>query len=261
MHGINPKDPGMTIDWGKTSSDYSLYRSGPPASFYQRLLALDIGKENQRILDLGTGTGVLARQFASQGSVVSGIDISEGQISAAIKMAQQESLNVDFQVSSAESCPYPDLSFDVIAANQCWLYFDKSKVIPEVKRLLKPGGVLVTSHFSWLPRLDEIARQSELLVLKHNPNWTAGDWSGEIPHFPKWAEGQFSLKDMFYYDEPISFTRESWRGRFRACRGVGAALSEEQVRLFDSEHAELLKKIAPQEFEILHRIDVHILSP
>lgn len=261
MHGINPIDPGMTIDWGKTSGDYGSFRPGPPISFYQRLFALGVGKENQRILDLGTGTGVLARQFARQGAIVAGTDISSGQIEMARALAVEEKLNVDFQVSPAESSQFSDKTFDVITANQCWLYFDKTKVIPEVKRLLKPGGLLVTSHFSWLPRLDSIAKLSEELVLKHNPNWTAKDWHGNVPPFPKWAENHFNLRAMFYFDEPINFTRESWRGRIRACRGIGAALPEDKVENFDKEHAGLLEKITPETFSILHRIDAHFFEP
>jgi SAM-dependent methyltransferase len=63
-------DNEREFDWGKTSQDYAAYRSGYPESFYEVLAALGIGKPGQRILDLGTGTGVLARAFAQRGSVV-----------------------------------------------------------------------------------------------------------------------------------------------------------------------------------------------
>ena len=43
MHGLNPLDPGMKIDWGKTSLDYAKYRPGPPLSFYERLKKLNVG--------------------------------------------------------------------------------------------------------------------------------------------------------------------------------------------------------------------------
>lgn len=257
MHGINPVDHGRTIDWGKTSEDYSTYRSGPPASFYERLKVLGVGLKDQTILDLGTGTGLLAREFAKNQALVTGTDISEGQIEAAKKQAEQQNLKINFQVAAAESQPFPDHSFDVITANQCWLYFDKAKVIPEVKRLLKKDGMLVTSHFSWLVREDKVAQQSEALILKHNPQWTASDWPGIIPVSPKWAEGHFKIKAMFYYDELIPYTREAWRGRMRACRGVGASMSEKEVFAFDQEHEELLKKIAPENFSVLHRLDAH----
>jgi len=57
-------DNSRAFDWGKTSQDYAAYRAGYPESFYELLAALGVGKPGQRILDLGTGTGVLARAFA-----------------------------------------------------------------------------------------------------------------------------------------------------------------------------------------------------
>lgn len=261
MHDIPPIDPGRTIDWSKTSEDYAKFRPGPPSSFYERLIALNVGLKGQRILDLGTGTGVLAREFARNGAIVSATDISSEQISMANQLAHNQNLNVDFRVSAAEEQPYADHQFDVITANQCWLYFDKERIIPEVKRLLKLEGVLVTSHFCWLPREDMIARKTEELVLRFNPQWTAGDFSGHIPEFPEWAKGAFDLKAMFYYDEHIPFTIETWRGRIRACRGIGASLSDEEVKQFDMAHEKLLREIAGESFTILHRIDAHIFEP
>ncbi len=191
MHEIPAIDPGRTIDWSKTTEDYAKFRSGPPESFYQKLRALDVGLPGQRILDLGTGTGVLARSFARNGANVSGTDILSAQIEKAKELAEQEGLKIDFRAAAAEEQPYRDSEFDAITANQCWLYFDKARIIPEIKRLLRLKGVLVTSHLSWLPREDEIARRTEELVLQFNPQWTAGNFSGNIPATPKWAEGHF----------------------------------------------------------------------
>jgi ubiquinone/menaquinone biosynthesis C-methylase UbiE len=260
MHGLPAHDGPNEIDWGKTSSDYSTHRPGPPPSFYHRLAALGVGLPQQTILDLGTGTGVLARQFARQGAIVSGIDISDEQIAAARKLAAEENLDAAFVVGRVEQLPWPNAAVDIATANQCWLYFDKSKVIPELHRVLTRNGWLVTSHFSWLPRLDAIARHTEALVLEFNPHWSAADWSGVIPTCPKWAEGIFDVRAMFYYDEPIRFTRDSWRGRIRACRGVGASMPPDKVADFDAAHEELLKRLAPESFTILHRIDAHIFQ-
>lgn len=261
MHTINPIDPGRTIDWGKTSTDYATYRPGPPDRFYQTLQTWNVGNPGQRILDLGTGTGVLARQFARQGATVHGIDIADNQIATAQQLAAEEGLDVDFQCVPAEEVDFAAGSFDAITANQCWLYFDKARTIPVVKRLLKPGGVLVTSHFSWLPRLDPVAYATEQLVLKHNPNWTAHDWPGVIPQIPDWSKGHFHVQGMFWFDEPVPFTYESWRGRIRACRGVGAALDATDVAKFDEEHAALLTERVGEQFTVLHRVDAHLFRP
>ena len=50
----------------------------------------------------------------------------------------------------------------------------------------------------------------------------------------------------------VRFTRESWNGRMRACRGVGASLSDSEIAMWEKEHIELLKRIAPNEFDVCH---------
>lgn len=45
----------------------------------------------------------------------------------------------------------------------------------------------------------------------------------------------------------------------RACRGVGASLSEEELERWDREHRELLDRIAPEEFEVLHYAALTVL--
>jgi SAM-dependent methyltransferase len=220
---------------------------------------MGVGAAGQRILDLGTGTGALAREFARQGAVVSGTDIAAGQIAAARELAAAQELSIDFRVAGAEEVVFPSDSFDGATANQCWLYFEPQRTLAALRAQVTVGGFLLTSHFSWLPRQDKIARASEQLVLRFNPNWSAGDWDGEIPAWPEWArESGLPVRTWFAYDEAVAFTREGWRGRMRACRGVGAALSAAEVAAFDRAHDELLQRIAPAEFTVLHRIDAHL---
>lgn len=254
-------DHGRPLDWGKTSADYAEHRPGPPDSYYGRLAELGIGRPGQRILDLGTGTGVLARRFAAQGATVAGIDISPGQIETARRLAGRDRVEVDFRVAPAERVPHPDASFDAITANQAWLYFDRPRTVAELKRLLAPGGVFMNSGFSWLPRADAIARRTEEVVLAHNPQWTTGDWSGEIPERPAWSVNDFRVRAWFFYDEAIPFTRDTWRGRMRACRAIGASLAPDEVARFDRALAEVLAREAPERFSVLHRIDAHIVEP
>lgn len=261
MHGLCPTDGNRVIDWGRTSQDYATWRPDYPREFYERLESLGVGLPKQRILDLGTGVGFLAPNFARCGAIVTGVDISAEQIETARQVARSNGLTIDLRVCRAEESGLPDASFDVLTASQCWLYFDRARMIPEVRRLLRPGGVLVLSHFCWLPRQDEIARRSEELVRRFNPDWSAADWSGEVPEVPEWAVGEFEKTGGFVFDVSVPFTRESWRGRFRACRGVGASLTSDEVARFDSAHVELLERTVPQEFTVLHRIDCFVLRP
>ena len=260
MHTMSATDKGQTINWGKTSDDYAKYRVGQPDSFFDLMRAFGVGTKGQQILDLGTGTGAMALRYAQRGASVTGIDISPEQIAMAQKMAQEQRLSVEFQMTPAERLPFPQHSFDVVTANQCWLYFNKNDVIRQVLWVLKEKGLLVTSHCSWLPLADPIAQKSEDLVREFNPNWTAHSWGGEVPANPAWALGNFRLRGFFCYDEAIPFTRETWAGRIRACRAIGASLDKEKVAEFDRHHMQMLSQ-GPEKFTVLHRIDAHIFEP
>jgi SAM-dependent methyltransferase len=254
-------DGGRHIDWSRTSADYAEHRPNYPLEFYRRLADRNIGIAGQTILDLGTGVGFLAQQFAEQGASVVGIDVDAGQIDVARQRAQAAGLAIDYRVARAEDTGLVGGSFDAATASQCWLYFDQEQASLEVTRLLRPEGRLVTCHFCWLPREDEVARRSEALVLKYNPQWTGRDFSGEVVRERPKLQPWFDVVDFFVFDAEIPFTRESWRGRFRACRGVGAGLSPDEVASFDREHAELLAATVPPSFTVLHRIDCHLMRP
>jgi SAM-dependent methyltransferase len=253
-------DDGNAFDWGRTSADYSAWRPNYPDRFFALLKTLGVGLPGQRILDLGTGVGFLALRFAQAGAAVTGIDIAPEQIEEARRGCNSLGVAAEFHTLPAEGTGFPPASFDVVAASQSWHYFDAARAIPEVKRLLRPAGLFLTSHFVWLPRQDAIAKASEQLVLRHNPKWSHANLRGDVPFVPQWSEGHFSLHAMFVFDEAIPFTRESWRGRIRACRGVGATLTSKAVEDFDREHEILLKEIAPEQFTVLHRIDAHLFQ-
>lgn len=255
-------DGGRAIDWGKTSPDYARYRPGYPDGFFRRLETLGIGLAGQRILDLGTGTGVLARRFARQGCAVVGVDVAPAQLAAGRRLAADEGVRVEFRLAPAERTGLRDGVVDVVTAGQCWHYFDPARAIPEVRRVLAPGGRLVISSLDWLPRSDPVAAASEAVVLRHNPQWTGGDDEARVPAIPAWAVGQFDVAGVIAFDEALPFTRESWRGRFRACRATGATLDEEELRRFDEEHAAILEQVtAGPRFTVLHRVWAHVLEP
>ncbi len=252
-------DLGRMVNWRATSIDYASFRPGPPDELYDRLQALGVGLPGQRVLDLGTGTGVVARAFAHRGFVVAGIDIAPEQIAQAARLADAEQFQIDFRVATAENPPFANHSFDVATANQCFLYFDQERTLAALRRVLVPGGRLVTSHFNWLPRIDPIARASEELILKFNPTWQAAGFDGMIDPVPDWMPKDIVLEGFFWFDVDVPFDREAWRGRIRASRGIGASLPINEVAVFDTEHAALLERVAPERFSIRHRIDARIL--
>ncbi|MEE0858472.1 MAG: class I SAM-dependent methyltransferase [Acutalibacteraceae bacterium] len=245
-------DAGKAFDWGRTSEDYAKFRDIYPEIFYNKIIQRELCIKGQNVLDLGTGTGVLPRNMYRFGAKWTGTDISENQIIQARKLAELAEMNIDFQTTSTEEVNFPDNTFDVITACQCFWYFNHKKVMPNLSRMLKDDGKLLILSMAWLPFEDKIAGASEDLVLKYNPDWSGSKETKKPIHIPDVVYDYFDMVEHEEYNLTIPFTRETWHGRMRACRGVGASLSKEELKLWDKEHRDLLAKIAPEKFEILH---------
>lgn len=243
-------DGGKAFDWGRTSEEYAKFRDIYPQVFYDRMLALGVGTAGQRILDLGTGTGVLPRNLYRYGAQWTGVDISENQIAQARRLSQ--GMQIAYGVSAAEALAFPPQTFDAVTACQCFWYFDHKTLLPKLADMLKPDGMLLICCMAWLPFEDKIAGESEKLVLKYSPQWSG---AGEVKHpvdIPERVWDYFEMASQEVFDVDVPFTRETWHGRMQACRGVGASLTKEELSRWKAEHWALLEKIAPESFTVRH---------
>lgn len=243
-------DGGKAFDWGKTSADYAKFRDIYPQEFYNKIIQRNLCRDGQKVLDIGTGTGVIPRNMYHYGAKWTGTDISEEQIEQAKTLSQGK--DIDYYVLSTEDINFSDNSFDVITACQCFWYFDHEQIMPRFARMLKPDGRILILYMAWLPFEDEIAGASENLVLKYNPQWGG---AGETMHpiiIPDCYHEKFEVVYHEEYPLKVPFTRESWNGRMKACRGIGASLTGEEISKWEQEHVKLLFETAPAEFEILH---------
>ena len=245
-------DAGKAFDWGKTSADYAKYRDIYPVLFYEKIAARGLCVKGQKVLDLGTGTGVLPRNMARFGAEWTGADISAEQIAQAGRLTEEAGLSVRYVAAATEGLDFPDGSFDVITACQCFWYFDHERVVPKLARMLKQDGTLLILYMAWLPYEDEIAGASEALTLKYSPSWSgAGERIRPIA-VPDCVYGAFEPVYHEEYALSVPFTRESWHGRMKACRGVGASLPPEELAAWEREHRLLLESLAPEAFSVKH---------
>ena len=107
-------------------------------------------------------------------------------------------------------------------------------------------------HMAWLPFEDKIAGASEELVLKYSPEWSGAGERKHPIHIPSCYAERFELVHHDEYTLHVQFTRESWNGRMKACRGIGASLTQNEIMNWEREHRMLLEKIAPDAFDVLH---------
>ncbi|CAG7640407.1 2-methoxy-6-polyprenyl-1,4-benzoquinol methylase, mitochondrial [Paenibacillus solanacearum] len=161
----------ITEDWDWRSREYAgrsdmyLQTEKQQRLWHETLhgLVAPQGEGPLDILDVGTGPGFLALQFARMGHRVSGLDLSPNMLEIAAKKAAQRQLMCTFLQGDAEALPFADHSFDVVANRHLlWTLPRPGKAIREWMRVLKPGGRLLIMDGDWTNR--HLSRKQKLRI-------------------------------------------------------------------------------------------------
>jgi ubiquinone/menaquinone biosynthesis C-methylase UbiE len=147
--------PDATPDWahsfGGVADAYERGRPTYPADAVRWML----GEQPSSVLELGAGTGKLTRVIASLGHQVHATDPD----SAMLAVLRERVPGVEAEVATAEDIPLLDRSVDAVIAGQAFHWFDLDRALPEIARVLRPGGrlCLVWNHrddkIPWVRRL------------------------------------------------------------------------------------------------------------
>ncbi len=108
----------------------------------RRIYELSGAGPDALVLDIATGTGLIAREFFGKVKKVVGLDISP-------EMAQYaEGCMDEIVFAPVEELPFPNDSFDAVVCRQGLQFARLDKAIPEIYRVLKPGGTVVLCHLT-----------------------------------------------------------------------------------------------------------------
>jgi ubiquinone/menaquinone biosynthesis C-methylase UbiE len=157
------------------------------------------GMTSGEVLDVGTGTGLLAIEFARRvpGVEVTGLDLSDVVLELARDHVQRSEvpLRVSFEKGNAEDMPFEDDTFDlVISSNTLHLVENPTRMFDEIQRVLKPQGTFLISDLrrSWLGILSKDLRASyspeevkDLLNQSKLQNWGVKDYLFWLSVFSK----------------------------------------------------------------------------
>lgn len=120
------------------------------------------------VLDLGCAGGFMAEALAQRGADVTGIDPAVGAIDAARAHAHEGGMRIGYDVGVGEALPYGSASFDaVVCVDVLEHVADLDKVLSEVERTLRPGGMFLfdTINRNPLARLATITIAEDVLGL------------------------------------------------------------------------------------------------
>lgn len=120
------------------------------------------------VLDLGCAGGFMAEALTDRGAQVTGIDPAAQAITAATARAKHMDQSIQYDVGVGEALPYPDDYFDaVVCVDVLEHVADLNKVLAEVARVLKPGGIFLydTINRNPIARLATITVAEDVLRL------------------------------------------------------------------------------------------------
>jgi SAM-dependent methyltransferase len=142
------------LSFGSVAALYERYRPGYPTEAVAWLL----GPGARRVLDLGAGTGKLTRALLAAGHDVVAIEPdAEMRAELAARLP-----GVSLHAGTAEQIPLPDASVDAVAMGQAFHWIDPDAALPEIARVLRPGGVLAVA---WNLRDDSAGWAAELTAV------------------------------------------------------------------------------------------------
>ncbi|MFI1091489.1 class I SAM-dependent methyltransferase [Streptomyces sp. NPDC020917] len=181
-----PSDPELharrASSFGAEAAAYAEHRPDYPREGVRWALApvLPAPDAALDVLDLGAGTGKLTGVLTDLGHRVTAVEPDPGML-AELRVRFP---GVTAQAGGAEDIPLPDASVDAVLVGQAFHWFDQDRALPEIARVLRPGGVLAAlwngddDRVEWIAELGRISGSRVSFV-----DWPSSHGIGAHPAF------------------------------------------------------------------------------
>jgi SAM-dependent methyltransferase len=195
--------------FGADPERYDRARPDYPSALVDRVLATAAGRH---VLDVGIGTGILARQFRAAGCEVLGVEVDARMA----EVARRAGLAVE--ISRFEDWDPAGRTVDAVVAGQTWHWIEPVAGASVAARVLRPGGPLALIWNAMLPPAEvaeAFAAVHERIATGLPHAWRAGSGAPYGPMLDKAAEGVraaggFGVPQEWRVDRERTYTRDQW---------------------------------------------------
>ncbi|MGP8320337.1 MAG: class I SAM-dependent methyltransferase [Methanosarcinaceae archaeon] len=179
----------------------------------KKIVELTAPSGTDHLLDVATGTGFLAFEFANNVSSVIGIDFTDKMLAIAKQYKVDNDIeNVIFESADVESLPFDDSSFNIVSCRFAFHHFlHPEKAISEINRVLKPNGKIVLSDIISSEDIAKSEYQNEMELIRdpsHVKHYRPSeivqmltDHGFEILHFENWP-ADFAFDEWILMSDP-----------------------------------------------------------
>ncbi|MDF1532997.1 MAG: methyltransferase domain-containing protein [Methanosarcinaceae archaeon] len=179
----------------------------------KRIVELTVPSGTDRLLDVATGTGFLAFEFAKHVFEVIGIDFTEEMLAIAKQYKADNYIkNVLFESADVGSLPFEDNCFDIVSCRFAFHHFlNPEKAILEMTRVLKHGGKLVISDITSSEDITKSEYQNMMETIRdpshvkhYRPSeikQMLNDHGFDIFHFENWP-AEFAFDEWIAMSDP-----------------------------------------------------------
>jgi SAM-dependent methyltransferase len=178
------------------------------------------------VVELGAGTGKLTRAVSAVGTRAVAVEPDPRML------AVLRGLGLEGVEGSAEAIPFDDAVADAVVAGSSLHWFELEQALPEIHRVLRPGGRFA---FGWNHRDDRhpaIARMGETVYAaqarRPGPRWRSRDWAAELTE-----SGLFRDVEHALFEHVHELPREALADHLLSYSGVAALADDERRRVFN----------------------------
>jgi SAM-dependent methyltransferase len=138
------------------ASEYDAARPRPPAAVAE-VIAQWCGRPRPDVVDLGAGTGLATVLWAGRAGTVTAVEPSADMraiLAGRVAALGSDGAGISVVTGTAEDTGLAGESADIVAVSQAMHWFDPARALPEIARVLRPGGVLAAFDCDWPPCVD-----------------------------------------------------------------------------------------------------------